>query len=258
MFLLKQSFNFHGFTHLLTVFKNPKLLLPDYYCGIEDVTNYVKAHNDGGKNTVIRGLIFDKDNTLTIPFNNAFYGADSGKDHTHFKEVIHHCQDYLGFENVVILSNSAGSSDDMATAQVNTAGNLARWFYPHADEVEKCLNIRVLRHGSKKPACAKAVYRYFNSDADISTNADTCCHQTPPKEGIENIQMPDLCMVGDRLLTDILFGNMHGCRTVLVDPIDESRDIPVVRLIRFLEMKIVIPLLCRYFNIPQLTKSTKP
>jgi len=258
MFLLKQSLNIHGIAHLVTVFKNPKLLLPDYYFNIEDIADHIRIHNDGiGKKeesslsiqkVPIRGLIFDKDNTLTIPFNNAHFGAKES-EHGHIGEIINRCQGQLGYKNVVILSNSAGSSDDVDAARDRSPSKARA--YPHADEVESTLNILVLRHGAKKPACVTTVYTHFNDDVSIDP---------VQKLEIKSIQMPDLCVIGDRLLTDVLFGKMHGCMTVLVDPIDESKDISVVRLVRFMEMSVVLPLLCWYYKVPQFNKksSTNP
>ena len=49
------------------------------------------------------------------------------------------------------------------------------------------------------------------------------------------ISPKDVVMVGDRPLTDILFGKFLGCKTVLVDSISWQEEKPVVRVARALE-----------------------
>jgi phosphatidylglycerophosphatase GEP4 len=59
--------------------------------------------------------------------------------------------------------------------------------------VEEALGVSVLRHTVKKPAGGQALLQRF-----------------------ENIAKPhQIAMVGDRLFTDILFGNLNGTRTIL-------------------------------------------
>lgn len=45
----------------------------------------------------------------------------------------------------------------------------------------------------------------------------------------------DMVMIGDRPLTDILFGKFLGCKTVLVDSINWFEEKPIVRFARTLE-----------------------
>ena len=49
------------------------------------------------------------------------------------------------------------------------------------------------------------------------------------------INHPEMVMVGDRPLTDILFGKILGCKTVLVDSINWYEEKPIVRFVRGLE-----------------------
>ena len=46
-------------------------------------------------------------------------------------------------------------------------------------------------------------------------------------------------MVGDRLMTDVLFANQAGMVSVLVPPIDTLHDHPLVILIRIVEMLLL-------------------
>ena len=50
-----------------------------------------------------------------------------------------------------------------------------------------------------------------------------------------SINPKDMVMVGDRPLTDILFGKFLGCKTILVDSISWMEEKPIVRLARKLE-----------------------
>ena len=83
----------------------------------------------------IRGVILDKDNTLTAPYaDDAFPGGVAGG--------LDECRAAYGTD-AVILSNSAGTGDDPGHAQ--------------ALAIEASLGLPVLRHALKKPACMDAV-----------------------------------------------------------------------------------------------------
>jgi phosphatidylglycerophosphatase GEP4 len=88
----------------------------------------------------------------------------------------------FGREQVAIMSNSAGTKDDPE--------------YKDAIEIEQALGIPVIRHDEKKPGGLAEVLAHFNLD-----------HPS------------QICMVGDRLLTDIVFGNLNGMLTVHTLPL---------------------------------------
>ena len=48
---------------------------------------------------------------------------------------------------------------------------------------------------------------------------------------------------GDRMFTDILFGNINQCVTILVPAINPKSDMWIVRCIRYIELCILYPLL---------------
>ena len=75
---------------------------------------------------------------------------------------------------VAVLSNSAGTPDD--------PGHLS------ADRLERALGLPVLRRPEKKPGGFDSVHSHFGDGVDPAT----------------------LVMVGDRYLTDVVFGNLHG------------------------------------------------
>ena len=50
-----------------------------------------------------------------------------------------------------------------------------------------------------------------------------------------NISEKEMAMIGDRPLTDILFGKILGCKTILVDSISWQEEKPIVRIARKIE-----------------------
>jgi phosphatidylglycerophosphatase GEP4 len=115
--------------------------------------------------------------------------------------------DVFGHDNVAILSNSAGTRDDKD--------------YEDAIKIEAELGINVIRHDDKKPGGLKEVLQHFEEN------------------GIKDPS--ELCMVGDRLLTDIVFGNLYGMLTVHCLPLcsgsDNKSDNKVANIVRTAENK---------------------
>ena len=86
-----------------------------------------------------RGLVFDKDNTITAPYVNKIYPT--------IQESFVMYQSLFG-QNIVIMSNSAGTKDDTD--------------YADAKQIEHDLGIAVLRHDRKKPGGIQEVIKYLN------------------------------------------------------------------------------------------------
>mmetsp|Transcript_35751 Transcript_35751/g.33890 ORF Transcript_35751/g.33890 Transcript_35751/m.33890 type:complete len:242 (-) Transcript_35751:48-773(-) len=114
-------------------------------------------------------------------------------------------------EAVAILSNSVGSCDD--------------YLFKSAIQTEKKMNLPVIRHQIKKPSCLKEVLDHFES---------VLKRKVSPQE---------TCMIGDRVLTDVVFANQNGMLSVLVAPLSISKDHPIAVLIRWLETLLLLPLL---------------
>merc|ERR1711862_265202 len=105
----------------------------------------------------ITAIIFDKDNTLTAPY--------SMEIHKNAEEGLRNALNVFGHDHVAILSNSAGTKDDLN--------------HLNAKLLESSTGISVIKHNDKKPGGIKDVLDHFE---DISTPSQ-------------------LCIVGDRLLT---------------------------------------------------------
>ncbi len=149
----------------------------------------------------IKAVIFDKDNTLTAPYDNSI--------HEKAAFGLHNAIDVFGHDNVAILSNSAGTKDDED--------------YKDAIVIEERLGINVIRHDEKKPGGLKEVLEHFKD------------------HGVEDAHQ--LCMVGDRLLTDVVFGNLHGMLTVHCLPLcsgeENKKDNKVANVLRKVENNVL-------------------
>lgn len=139
-----------------------------------------------------KGVVFDKDNTLTAPYGNELFPPVKNA-FMHFKSVFD--------ERIAILSNSVGSRDDRG--------------YNGADEIEQKIGIKVIRHARKKPGCISSVLDYF---------------KCAPLE---------LVSIGDRIFTDIVFGNMYGMLTFHTQALTENGDNRNAVILRRHESRLV-------------------
>ncbi|KAI3730385.1 hypothetical protein L1987_61555 [Smallanthus sonchifolius] len=90
------------------------------------------------------GVVFDKDNTLTVPYSLAVYGPLAAS--------VESCKSVFG-DNIAVFSNSAGLQE------YDPDGRKAR-------ALEFGIGIRVIRHKMKKPAgSAEEIERYFGCDS---------------------------------------------------------------------------------------------
>jgi len=110
---------------------------------------------------------------------------------------------------VAILSNSVGTDDDDG--------------YAGAKLTEAGVGLPVIRHRQKKPACLEEVLAHFRGV-------------------LGSVQPGEICVVGDRLLTDVVFANRYGLVSVLVAPLNALKDHPIATLLRFLERSLLLPI----------------
>lgn len=153
----------------------------------------------------LRGVVFDKDNTLTVPYGTEVDALVA--------PAVAACREAFG-PAVVVMSNSAGGPDDKD--------------YAEASRVETALKLDVLRRRCKKPGGFEELLAWFRR-----------------LEGLGDVKTHELAMVGDRLVTDVVFGNMHGMLTVHVLPLTLRGDNPVALSVRALENGVLLPLALR-------------
>ncbi len=93
---------------------------------------------------------------------------------------------------------------------------------------------RTLKRGAGATASGDA-----NGDGDAETGE--VCAQVLPHE---------ICVIGDRLLTDIVFANIYGMRGVLVPPLSASfwEDHPVAAVVRKVEIHVLLPIADYFYN----------
>jgi phosphatidylglycerophosphatase GEP4 len=142
---LGQYLNLDAIIFNLSFLLNPSKLRPDLLCGsILDIEPRALAtkHN-------VKYIVFDKDNTLTKPYENNYPSDEFYSKIAEFKTT-------FGEKNLGIISNSCGSSDDKD--------------YKEATEVGKNLKIKVIRHEKKKPNVYDDIKREFNF-----TNSSEVC-----------------------------------------------------------------------------------
>lgn len=230
-FSLRQAINLPALKKLGSLLRNPSLVVPQISIKSLSELDFVKLKARG-----VKYLVFDKDNTLTRAFEDDLHDSVKeavDKAHTEFPGKI------------AILSNSVGSSDDKG--------------YKAAAETEKSLRIPVIRHRVKKPACLAEVKEHFSSKEKVvneykivDLNDPLTVRATPTRsvgeaseeETGNRVVLPsEICMIGDRVLTDVVFANINGMVSVLVAPLCVRTDHPIAVAIRFLEVKILLPLL---------------
>ena len=132
-----QYFNYQGIKMFIyTLLRDRRDFIPHVRVHCVSDINYNKLHSTG-----IRFVVFDKDNTLTKPYERHFFN-DKIK-----RAVMQDCIKSFGPANVAILSNSAGSKDDVG--------------YKEANEIETTMGLKVIRHEKKKPLIKEDVMNHF-------------------------------------------------------------------------------------------------
>lgn len=142
----------------------------------------------------IRAVVLDKDNCFAKPKENNIYQPYNVCVQFHegqpfwygWKEKFQALRDAYPGSRLLIVSNSAGTSDDVEGKE--------------AKLLEAATGVKVLRHSTKKPGCGPQIMEYFRDHA-----ADA------------NVTSPNqIAVVGDRLTTDVMMANMMGFWSVWI------------------------------------------
>ncbi|KAK2434385.1 Phosphatidylglycerophosphate phosphatase 1, chloroplastic/mitochondrial [Trifolium repens] len=185
-----QRINFEGILcSTMVILKDPHLALP--HISVPDIRyiDWAALRRKGFK-----GVVFDKDNTLTVPYSLTPWPP--------LESSLECCKSEFG-QDIAVFSNSAG------LREYDHDGSKAR-------NLERILGIKVIRHRVKKPGgTAEEIEKHF---------------------GCESSQ---LIMVGDRPLTDIVYGNRNGFLTILTEPLSLAEEPFIVKQVRKLETTFV-------------------
>ncbi len=185
---MAQSINLDAILYFpIPRFFNKSLAMPHFsVCDIRNINpNKLKEYG-------FKGLVFDKDNTITAPYVNEIYPTIEDA-FSEFQEVYK--------DNIAIMSNGAGTKDDK--------------HHTDARKIEFELGIKVLRHNRKKPAGIKEVLEYFGCEPN------------------------ELVMFGDRIFTDVVFGNRYGMLTVHTTLLTEQGDNKAAARVREYEIPLI-------------------
>jgi phosphatidylglycerophosphatase GEP4 len=155
-----QSVNLQAIQTLFTIIKRPSLLLPTI-----TIPNITQLPIDHLHSLNITTLLIDKDNTLTLPYESTIFPP--------FAETFKRLKNEF---RVVIVSNSAGSIDDLNNIQAN--------------QLQESLGVTIHCSALKKPLGGKELLEKYN------------------------VNSKEIAVIGDRLLTDIVFGNLIQCKTI--------------------------------------------
>ena len=147
--------------------------------------------------------MLDKDNTVTLPYARSVYLP--------LVSAVRTARSVFGDDNCAVFSNSAGSSDDVGFAE--------------ADSLSARLGVSVLKHGGKKPDGGAAIASHFGLPP-------------PDSDGLASV-----VMIGDRHLTDMVFGNANGMLTIKTQLLSTENDNKVAAIMRRYETQYVAKLI---------------
>ena len=229
---------------LMPASRRRELVTPHFYAGCVSSIDFAAMRRAG-----CRAVVLDKDNTITPPLSREPPSPP-------MRDAIRRAQEAFGYENVVVLSNSVGLESFPGYDASETAGEAAEVYEtqdgtameteganesrarnsptsssyssssssPSSDgvlEAEQRLGLRVLRHAFRKPAGEPGAL-----EESLGTG----------------VRAEEMLVVGDRVMTDIVFGRRQGCATVLVPPLDGGAgENATVRAARAVENTFFLP-----------------
>ncbi|KAI8393926.1 mitochondrial PGP phosphatase-domain-containing protein [Radiomyces spectabilis] len=141
--------------------------------------------------------------------------------HPPFEKAWAECRQTWDKNKIVIVSNSAGTNDDKD--------------YKEADKLEASLDVSVLRHAEKKPSGGEALAKHLGP-----------------------IPASEVAMVGDRIFTDVVFGNLNGHLTIWTrQVITEDGDNKPALFLRRMEHRLIAFLHARNVQPPRHPLTSK-
>lgn len=169
----------------------PYKLKPDFhYKGVEFID--IKKLKDFG----VKYVVFDKDNTITLPLKSNVYSSEIKKKLELFKR-------FFGKNNIGIFSNSIFSKKQKEFMNFS-----------------KNINIPIIEHSFPKPYGSGSIFNHFNIKNSSKNNKE-------------------IAIIGDRLLIDVLLAKQNNFISVLVNPLDQSKDPTTTKIIRKFESLLI-------------------
>ncbi|EYU29576.1 hypothetical protein ABFS82_13G043100 [Erythranthe guttata] len=137
---LGQRINLEGIACSVGIFsKDKQLVIP--HVSVPDIRFIDWAHL---KNRGFQGVVFDKDNTITVPYSLDLWPP--------LQSSLEHCKSLFG-DNIAIFSNSAGLFEYDPDGKKAAA-------------VEDAIGIKVIRHKVKKPGgTAEEIEKHFGCES---------------------------------------------------------------------------------------------
>jgi len=205
---LGQSMNSAGVRLFLKLaISDASMAIPHCECETIKDIDWFKMRKAGFTN-----VCFDKDNTLTKPYAKDVFEP--------LRESVVEVCEAFGKENVCIYSNSAGLE------QYDPEGI-------EADGLERDIGIRVARHKEKKPSgSGEELARFFSESNSQSSRKNNNRNKNMYSSAVETNK---IIFVGDRYLTDVVFGNKSGMFTIRCEPFDTSKESKAILLARAVE-----------------------
>ncbi len=120
-----------------------------------------------------------------------------------------------------------------STVMKSKSGEFSKEILSMFENLKKDFSLIIISNNNNPEYIAKAVGQIDFPMIAPAKKPTTGISKAFLKE--HGINPKEMVMVGDRPLTDILFGKLLGCTTILVDSISWQEEKPIVRFVRKLE-----------------------
>lgn len=120
-----------------------------------------------------------------------------------------------------------------STVMKSKSGEFSQEILSMFENLKKDFSLIIISNNNNPEYIAKAVGQIDFPVIAPAKKPSTGISKAFLKE--HGINPKEMVMVGDRPLTDILFGKILGCTTILVDSISWQEEKPIVRFVRKLE-----------------------
>ena len=125
-----------------------------------------------------------------------------------------------------------------STVMKSKSGEFSKEVLSLFENLKRDFSLLIISNNSNSEYISKAAKQIDFPVLAPAKKPKTCVSKKFLKE--HGISAQEMVMIGDRPLTDILFGKLLGCKTVLVDSISWMEEKPVVRFARKIERLVNI------------------